>query len=498
MTGSIGYFVTGDPSVLLPLVDRDFDGVVDQDDLEIVTPATAAANDTGPGDVAVTAVFVAAKGQIRLQNTPQLVTGDRFILRLATSWRSATTVKVEGDSCEMVLSVTESITTGGTFLNSFVISDEATINIGDVVHEQHVVAAGLLADRATPSEQHLVASNLVVGDTFNVTLTSAPVDIDGDGAGGVSRADVATGGAVAASLDIDAAYAGGTSLPMVGIEVANIDDRFTLTYGKAVAAETATIRSKIRAYNTGDLFEVDLENIPLDRDDDGALDVDDIEIDTRGAGALGVNVATVTAGDTTVSFVVTTGGAGTTGGGTFTLNYNGQVIQNVTIPATGLQANETQDIVLNNPPLRDANDDDLVNSADITVNLSTISVAPLGVGGIPSGDDGSVTIRNTSLNAIQVDAPFAVAYRGQFSITLSHAPIQGTPTTADITAAIVVPAFGVPGNLYQVNEVDADTGLVRFGVLADTPATRTVLGISYAGSEQHTPPGVAQNTGDEF
>ena len=495
----VPYLIIGDAADRLPLVDRDRDQDVDASDVQVVLSGDTAV-------VSIVRLFDATNGQLQLSADSNIESGDRFILRWATSGRNAGIAKVEGDSGEMFLALPESLTTGGQFEASIVISDEATINIGDVVHEQHTVIGGLLADRAFSGEQHSVASNLVVGDTFTVTLDFTPADIDGDGVAGVALDDITTGGAAAA---IGAAYASGTSLPMVGVGNADIGDAFTLTYGRAVAAEEITIPALFVNVNTGDLtlstgdtFAATLDNILEDTNDDGVITIADITTITDVTGGAGIGVATVTRGSAMVTFVVTTGGAATSTGGTFTVNYIGRFVQNETIPATGLQPNETQVITLENPPLRDANDNDIIDTGDITITVPQLSVDA--VGGIPAGNDGTLTIRNTTANAVIVDTPFAVSYRGADQLTLSgtdalvHAPLQGAPTTADITDSLVVPVFGVSGDLYQVNEVDGATGLVRFGVLVDTPVVGTVIGISYAGSEQHAPPGVAQAIGDEF
>ena len=265
--------------------------------------------------------------------------------------------------------------------------------------------------------------------------------------------DITTGGAAAA---IGAAYASGTSLPMVGVGNADIGDAFTLTYGRAVAAEEITIPALFVNVNTGDLtlstgdtFAATLDNILEDTNDDGVITIADITTITDVTGGAGIGVATVTRGSAMVTFVVTTGGAATSTGGTFTVNYIGRFVQNETIPATGLQPNETQVITLENPPLRDANDNDIIDTGDITITVPQLSVDA--VGGIPAGNDGTLTIRNTTANAVIVDTPFAVSYRGADQLTLSgtdalvHAPLQGAPTTADITDSLVVPVFGVSG-----------------------------------------------------
>ena len=131
VSGTAYTVMTGDPSTLLPLVDRDFDTNVDGDDIEIATSVTEG-NDVGPESLRILALFVAANGQMRLQNTPALAVGDRFALRWATSGQEATVVNVQGDAGVMALSLLEGATSG-EFSGSFVVTDEATINIDSLV-----------------------------------------------------------------------------------------------------------------------------------------------------------------------------------------------------------------------------------------------------------------------------------------------------------------------------------------------------------------------------
>ena len=240
---------------------------------------------------------------------------------------------------------------------------------------------------------------------------------------------------------------------------------------------------------SGDTFVVSLAATPVDGNDDGAVTTADVAINlvTAQGVSIAVNGDINTGQPGDVRFTI----SGDAAGESFTVDYVGQVIQNETIPATGLQPGESQALTLDNPPLSDANASGGIDTGDITVNLPTISVD------VVTGDNGGITIRNNSAAEILAGTQFAVSYRGadQFSITLAQVPVQGAaPTSADL----VVPSFGNAGALYQINETNTADGLVRFGVLADSPSSGTVLGVSYAGSEQHTPPGIAKAVNEEF
>jgi hypothetical protein len=476
--------MTGDPSTFLPLVDRDFDGSVDGDDIEIATSVTEG-NDIGPESISILALFVSANGQMRIQNTPALLSGDRFALRWATSGREATVVSVQGDAGVMALSLLEGATSG-EFLGSFVVTDEATIDIGDVRDEQHAVPGGLLANRAISNESHTVGSHLVENDAFAVDLDFAPVDTDGDAGadgGAVGVADILIGGAAAANLEISSAgdiNVGGLQVALTGTANASIGDAYTLSYGRAINGELIVVPA-------GETFAITLAATVVDGNDDGAITTTDIVIN-----AVTATTITIAAnGDIDGAVVTFTVGVDDEEGQSFTVDYVGEVIQNETIPATGLQPGESQALTLDNPPLSDANASGGIDTGDITVNLPTIAVD------VVTGDDGGITIRNSSASEILVGTQFAMSYRGadQFSITLAQIPLQGA---APIIADLVVPSFGNAAALYQINETDTATGLIRFGALADSPTTGTVLGVSYAGSEQHTPPGIAKAVGESF
>jgi len=487
------YTIIGDAVNQLPLVDRNRDGGVTEADIVVVLSGDTA-------KISLIRLFDAINGQLQFSADSNIGVGDRFILRWATSGPESAIVKVEGDAEEMSLSLQEGAP--GVYSGSFVIADEATINIGAVDDEQHLVPAGLLADHVFPNESHIVGSNLVTGDTFDVTLDFAPVDIDGNTvADGAGIDDIAIAGAASTSLKIALdtdVNAGGLQVKLTGTANADVGDAFTLTYGRSIVNESITVpntgdagfndQGAIGVVDAGDSFVVKLTATPIDANDDGVVTTTDITINPGTATTITVAVdADVNVGgDGNVQFTI----SGDEAGQTFTVTYVGQVVQNETVPATGLQPGETQVITLSNPPLRDANADDLVDSGDITVNLTTIVVD------VVTGDDGGLTVRNSSAAEILDGTQFAVTYSGsdQFTITLIEAPV----TSAVTIGSLVVPAAGNPGALYQINEVDASAGTVRIGVLVNTPATGTVLGVTYAGSEQHTPPGVSKNTGDEF
>ena len=379
------------------------------------------------------------------------------------------------------------------------------INIGNVIHEQHDVPGGLLANRALSNESHSVGSNLVQNDTFAVDLDFAPVDTDGDAGadgGAVGVADIAIGGAAAANLEISSAgdmNVGGLQVTITGTADDTIGVGYTLTYGRAIDNELIVVPDTGDAgftdtdgsltVTSGDTFVVLLAATTVDGNDDGAVTTADVAINlvTSQGVSIAVNGDINTGQPGDVRFTI----SGDAAGESFTVDYVGQVIQNETIPATGLQPGESQALTLDNPPLSDANASGGIDTGDITVNLPTISVD------VVTGDNGGITIRNNSAAEILAGTQFAVSYLGadQFSITLAQVPVQGAaPTSADL----VVPSFGNAGALYQINETNTADGLVRFGVLADSPSSGTVLGVSYAGSEQHTPPGIAKAVNEEF
>ena len=240
----------------------------------------------------------------------------------------------------MALSLLEGATSG-EFSGSFVVTDEATINIGNVIHEQHDVPGGLLANRALSNESHSVGSNLVQNDTF-------AVDTDGDAGadgGAVGVADIAIGGAAAANLEISSAgdvNVGGLQVTITGTADDTIGVGYTLTYGRAIDNELIVVPDTGDAgftdtdgsltVTSGDTFVVSLAATPVDGNDDGAVTTADVAINlvTAQGVSIAVNGDINTGQPGDVRFTI----SGDAAGESFTVDYVGQVIQNETSPVS--------------------------------------------------------------------------------------------------------------------------------------------------------------------
>ena len=408
-TVDVAYILTGDAP--LPLVDRNGDGQVNVSDLVVIDPGDDA-NEIGDTQVGVLELFDAATGivQFRAQGIG-ITAGDVFAIRYATSGREGTLVKVQGDAGTMFLNLLET-STAGEYTGDVVVADEATVDIGNVVHEQHAIPGNFRTDLSF-TDQHRVSSNLTAGDQFTIALDFTPADVDAvAGDGFVDRGDLAllepAAGVLAIAREADIAVAN-RRLTLTASGDANIGDAFTVRYGHAIAAESLTIPAFPGFVNlsggttadieTGDIFAIALSSIPLDANDNGILDVGDITVTPSNIG-----VATVTGGSATTTFVVRTGGGAITVGSSFTVNYNGQFDQLDAVPQTGLVAGERFVITVNNAPIRDRNDDGVVTGDDVTVSLGTL------IARNATGDTGEITLEATS--AIALHTAFAVTYRG--------------------------------------------------------------------------------------
>ena len=176
-------------------------------------------NSVGIGDAADPDVTVVATplnatlGQVDFSVLKDLDALDVIVLSYDTSSEEGTVVEVEGDSGTMFLDLREAATQG-TYEATYVVSDDVTIDVGDIREEQHEVAAGLETDTSFTETIAVSVANLVTdlqtggeinsGDTFSVTVSNPQIrdaddddDVDANDITVVSGNVVTTGGVIA-------------------------------------------------------------------------------------------------------------------------------------------------------------------------------------------------------------------------------------------------------------------------------------------------------------
>jgi len=334
-----------DEADILPTVDRNADGAINESDFATATPGTdAGAGETniGSDEIIVTRVANAEDGRIQLEAQDDLSVGDRFALRFATSSRETTVVSIEGDdplgTFTMALLETDDASSG-EYEGSFVAADSVTLDIGDINGEQFAIAGGS-ADEVYEDEEITVAAAQAIGDAFNITVTNSPIrDTDDDD--NLLEELTPESGSVIVTAIVSATLG---TVTVQALQAYDAGDTFEITY------------------NGSRQVEVELAFAPAqDTDADLDVDADDVTVllpASQTAGLLQMNEIDGATGE--IRFGLTDDVD--TGGTVVAISYNGAESQ----ASAGTAEGASEDIILDYNP-QDLNGDDAVTIADITI-----------------------------------------------------------------------------------------------------------------------------------
>lgn len=150
-----------------------------------------------------------------------------------------------------------------------------------------------------------------------------------------------------------------------------------------------------------------------------------------------------------------------------------QFTENVNVGDQDIAEDATFTVTVNNPTLRDSDDDGSDVADDIEVLRGDVD-DPV----VVSAVDG--TIRFTATDDIDANSTIRISYLGDdhFNIDLDHGPAQAVPSQSNIA----VPAPGMFSDLYTLRSATKDR--ISLSVEENTPANGTVLAVSYAGTER--------------
>ena len=320
-----------------PMADRDGDGDIDINDIEIVL---VTGGGLVQGDVLVASIFNAGRGQVTFQvfKTGLQAAGAFFDVRYAThSSQLARDTKIFTETLDIP---STSLLVGESFTHSLAISLQDTNGDGTVSTADVTASAGLdvtaVADSASATlkatapkavddavtldylgnEVLTVAADVVAGGTFTVDLTNTVTSA-------VTVVAVA-GGAIA---DVTVGNLSGKTQTFTAVVARTAGDTFTVQYAgtEALTVPNAGLFDSGATPTDGEAFTLDLNMdwLPLqDTNGDGTVSTADITISITGVSAA--NTPQVT--DIGATSVLSNPATGAAGGTEITLAHSGDAL----------------------------------------------------------------------------------------------------------------------------------------------------------------------------
>ena len=387
-----------DLATILPIVDRNGSGSVTIADIEIADPDDVAGANIGPSDVRLTEVQDAATGRLLFFATNDLVTGDTFALRFATSPQETALTNVKGDSGSFDLLTVEAIDgTPGEYSEAFIAVEDIVIDmgtglgvLGTIVHEQHDVPAGLRGNVAL--EDQIVEAPVAIANStlFNVTLKNPPLrSTRGHNRGTADDITIGTAGvSIVTVLN-----------QTTGLIQLSTDANTTLDTGDDIKV----------TYRGSDSFEIEVDFAPMAADFTARIVPSDTDVDATFGDFFQIISTNKATGVTKIGVIVGTGDddddlneALPSHVTVLGVSYAGTEL--VTVPNAVTTGGDTFNVTLDFAP-QDANNSDTVTAADVVVITGDVAVTG---GGVVSVNGRSVTF--TAAQALAGGETFTLAY----------------------------------------------------------------------------------------
>ena len=255
---------------ILPLVDRNGDGSLNNADVEIVDLGTGA-NQIGSEDVSLVEVLDATSGLLRFRATEDLDSGDVFGLRFATSPQETALVNVRGDGGSFDLLTVENVAgPSGEYTSTFVADNEVLIemhpdvpgSMPSIMHEQHDIPSGLRGNVVIDRERIRLEAAVTADTDFTVYVKNPPIRLE----------EPTSGSIVDIPVDVDDHIEIETNdVSFVGTTLNAADAR----EGKLTLTSTTALRAGDEievSYRGSDTFQITLDYRPAANDTIGASD----------------------------------------------------------------------------------------------------------------------------------------------------------------------------------------------------------------------------------